>query len=384
MKHRLLKSIQLFHLTLFLLVSFSFAIAQINSRSEIVIPDISGYVTLKCDFHSHTVFSDGEVWPTVRVEEAWQQGLDALALTDHIEYQVHQTDIIKNHNRPFEIASARAEELGIILIKGAEITRAMPPGHFNALFLQDINPLDTRDWQAAIRAANAQGAFVFWNHPGWRQPGEIPIWYNEHSELLQQGLFQGLEIVNEYSFYPLALQWALEKKLTILGNSDVHDPIYSTYDQTRGQHRPLTLVFATEKSAPAIKAALLARRTAVYHQNLLIGEANYLQPIFEQAFEVLNPAVTIVGTGRALIQLRNRSDLPIELQFSLASEEISISESVSIPGHRTVALAVSGKSKTLSGLKAMVIPAVVRNFVIAPDQGLPIALKLEINFIPGK
>ncbi|MDZ7319805.1 MAG: PHP domain-containing protein, partial [candidate division KSB1 bacterium] len=279
-------------------ISLTNNFGQINSRTEINIPDIPGYRTLKCDFHSHTVFSDGEVWPTVRIEEAWQQGLDAIALTDHIEYQVHQADLPKNHNRPFEIASARAEELGIILIKGAEITREMPPGHFNALFLQDINPLDTKDWRVALRAANAQGAFVFWNHPGWRQPNEIPIWYNEHTELLQQGLFQGLEIVNEYSFYPLALQWALEKKLTILGNSDVHDPIYSTYDQTRGQHRPLTLVFAKGKSAAAIQEALRAHRTAVYHQNLLIGDALYLQPIFEQALDMLNPTVTIVGTGR--------------------------------------------------------------------------------------
>ena len=27
----------------------------------------------------HTVFSDGTVWPTVRVTEAWEEGLDAMA-----------------------------------------------------------------------------------------------------------------------------------------------------------------------------------------------------------------------------------------------------------------------------------------------------------------
>ncbi|MFH1268845.1 MAG: PHP domain-containing protein, partial [Planctomycetota bacterium] len=56
-------------------------------RREIQFPDVGGYQTLVCDFHMHTVFSDGQVWPPVRVKEAWSQGLDAIALTDHIEYQ---------------------------------------------------------------------------------------------------------------------------------------------------------------------------------------------------------------------------------------------------------------------------------------------------------
>lgn len=30
-------------------------------RKEINIPDILGYKTLKCDFHIHTIFSDGVV-----------------------------------------------------------------------------------------------------------------------------------------------------------------------------------------------------------------------------------------------------------------------------------------------------------------------------------
>jgi len=43
-------------------------IAQLESRKEVKIPDIPGYLTLKCDFHMHTIFSDGLVWPTVRVD----------------------------------------------------------------------------------------------------------------------------------------------------------------------------------------------------------------------------------------------------------------------------------------------------------------------------
>lgn len=79
----------------------AFALGQ--SRREINFPDILGYKTLKCDLHMHTVFSDGMVWPPVRVDEAWREGLDVISITDHIEYQPHKKDIPTNHNRPYHV-----------------------------------------------------------------------------------------------------------------------------------------------------------------------------------------------------------------------------------------------------------------------------------------
>jgi hypothetical protein len=152
-------------LACFCTVNQSYSTAQEATRHEINIPDIPGYITLKCDFHMHTVFSDGLVWPTVRVTEAWRDGLDAISITDHIEYLPHRNDITVNFNRGYDLALPVANKYGIILIKGAEITRPMPPGHLNALFLKDISLLDTADFMMAIKAAIDQGAFVFWNHP---------------------------------------------------------------------------------------------------------------------------------------------------------------------------------------------------------------------------
>jgi len=73
---------------LVLLLILSVLSSQGQTRKIIYIPDIPGYTTLKCDFHMHTVFSDGTVWPSVRVEEAWLDGLDAISITDHIEYRI--------------------------------------------------------------------------------------------------------------------------------------------------------------------------------------------------------------------------------------------------------------------------------------------------------
>ena len=50
---------------LILLLPAASASAQI--RHEIRVPDMPGFHTLVCDFHMHTVFSDGTVWPTVRI-----------------------------------------------------------------------------------------------------------------------------------------------------------------------------------------------------------------------------------------------------------------------------------------------------------------------------
>ena len=65
--------------------------AQINHTHvpdrAIVFPDVAGYLTLKADLHMHTVFSDGEVWPSVRVQEAQRDSLDIISLTEHLEYQ---------------------------------------------------------------------------------------------------------------------------------------------------------------------------------------------------------------------------------------------------------------------------------------------------------
>lgn len=116
----------------------------------------------------------------VRVKEAWRQGLDVIAVTDHVEYQPHKDDVPTNHDRPYELAAGRAKEMNLLLPKGAEITRDTPPGHFNAIFLEDVARLETEGFVDAVKRANEQGAFVFWNHHGWKGP-EKGRWLEAHT-----------------------------------------------------------------------------------------------------------------------------------------------------------------------------------------------------------
>lgn len=52
-----------------------------------------GRSVLAVDLHTHSVFSDGMVWPDVRVEEAKRDGLFAMAVSEHLEYQPKIADI---------------------------------------------------------------------------------------------------------------------------------------------------------------------------------------------------------------------------------------------------------------------------------------------------
>ena len=353
-------------------------------RREIKIPDVPGYVTLKCDFHMHTVFSDGRVWPSVRPEEAWREGLDAFAITDHIEYQEHKEDVRKDLNRSYELALGSAEALGLQIIKGAEITREMPPGHLNAIFLKDVSALDAEEWKDAIKAAVEQKAFVFWNHPGWKgqQPEGKSVWYAEHTELYEKRQLHGIEIVNGGEYYPLAHKWCLEKKLTMVGNSDVHNPTNLDYEFHKGEHRTVTLVLAKEKSKKAIKEALRDRRTVVYWKNNLIGEEKYLRAIFNESIEIINPDVTIKGEGAVNIQIRNKSEIDFELEADGAVDGIWAPGKIMLYGDKTVLFRIGGKSKKLSGKKKIGMPYKVKNLLIAPEKSLREELIINVKFVP--
>ncbi len=340
--------------------------AQAQVRQEVRLPNIAGYKTLKCDFHMHTVFSDGAVWPTVRVDEAWREGLDVISITDHIEYQPHKDDVPTKHNRPYEIALPRAKERGILLIRGAEITRDTPPGHFNAIFLEDVTPLDTKELLDAMEAATKQGAFIWWNHPNWKP--EKKGWLDIHTELYDKKYMRGIEVVNGLDYEAQVHAWALEKNLTFMGNSDIHDPC--PVDKTTPErHRPMTLVFARDKTSEAVKDALVSGRTTIWYNDQLIGKPEYLQAIFDKAVTIWD----IDYEGDNIIRCAVENDCDIGLKLARADG----------PGPRELVIPPNGKALLKLKVKSVESPTelsyIVQNFLIAPNKGLPVSLT-----IPGQ
>lgn len=325
-----------------------------------------GYKTLKCDLHMHTVFSDGEVWPTVRVDEAVREGLDAIAITDHIEYQPYKEDVPTNFNRPFEIAAEPAKKKGILLIKGAEITRDTPPGHFNAIFLEDIKPLDTNDLPVAVKAANDQDAFVFWNHPGWKP--DKKGWFDIHTQLYENKWLHGIEVANGEDYYADAHKWCLEKTLTMLGNSDIHTPSLIT-QTTPDNHRTMTLVFAEEKTPEALKEALAEGRTAVWCKNQLIGKEDFLDAIFKASVKVGD----IKRKGRRTFNLEIVNNCALNIQLQRLGD-VGPAELL-LPAMGTAVV----QARLPKGAKRIELSYVAKNLLIAPENGLPVKLSAPIQ-----
>ncbi len=281
-------------------------------------PDIPGFVTLKCDLHQHTVFSDGEVWPSIRVMEALRENLDAISLTEHLEYQPHQEDIPHpDRNRSYQLAMEEARDHGLLIIHGSEITRNAPIGHSNAIFISDANPLLSEDPEVPFRMAKEQGAFVFWNHPAWyrQSPSGNPILSEFQRERIAAGELHGIEVINEYDYAEESLALALKHNLTIMGTSDIHGLIDWQYLE-KGGHRPITLVFAREKSPESMKAALFSGNTVAVYNSLMVGRPEYLIPLLRACIKI-NKAGYIPDTDILEVELENvsSSDLLFENQM---------------------------------------------------------------------
>ncbi|HOK08989.1 MAG TPA: hypothetical protein PLT82_06195 [Candidatus Hydrogenedens sp.] len=281
-------------------------------RHEVMVPNVDDFITLKCDFHMHTVFSDGRVWPDLRVIEAWATGLDAIAITDHIEGPVDRPFLTGDDNSSNELAKGTAERYGMILIKGGEITREQPYGHYNALFLKDVNLVDNEDPFTAIENAVKQGAFIQWNHPDWNSATRNKFEFQK--KLLEKGYLHGVEISNGSDWYPHVIDWALENNLTMMGNSDLHGLIMGEFQLDKFQ-RPMTLVFAKEKTEQGIREALDNKRTVVWIADLINGREEWVSKLFLSCVRFGKIQVTNPEKKEGKLIIENISDVPWSIQF---------------------------------------------------------------------
>ena len=321
----------------FITLAFIFSYGNIlskdktNKNRKLFFPNIDNYQTLISDLHQHTVFSDGLVWPSIRVDEAIYDGVDIISMTEHLEYQPHLEDIPNlDRNRVYNLTKKYAEnynsnlenENKLVVINGQEITRSMPPGHVNAIFIEDANTLLHNDSLSGILDANKQKAFLFWNHPAWsaQRSDGIAKLDEFHKFLISNNYLHGIEVVNEVYYSEEAFQIALDNNLTIMGNSDVHGLIDWTFEIPKYGHRPVTLIFSKSKKLSDIKNALFKGRTVVYYNDLLIGKEENLKPLIEKSIEVsitgkINQGYSEDGASTILsIEIKNKCSADLILK----------------------------------------------------------------------
>jgi len=360
--------------------------AAAQERDPLPVPDLPGFKTLKGDFHLHTVFSDGEVWPTVHVRDAWRDGLDVVALTDHVEYHPHAKDVTSDLRRPYEEARSLASDLGIILIPGVEITRPAPgtpatipvgSGHFNVLFVTDPQALEVADLQEALRRARTQGAFVFWDHPGFMGTLE-PRWHPHVEAAYKEGLFQGVELVNGKDFYPAVYPWIAEKGLTILCNSDIHLP---TPPRAVGGPRPITLLFARTADAEGVREALVARRTAAWLGDDVWGAEDHLRGLWQGAVGPWPTSLSARPGQRLALRVQNASAIPFRLRRRSSPPWLPL-EAVTLQARATSLVYLPIARDAPAGRQQVALELEVANLHIGPGRELGVTLPLEITIGP--
>ena len=330
------------------------------------------------DLHIHTVFSDGSVWPDIRVEEARREGLDLIALTEHLEYQPYAEDLPHpDRNRSYEIAlSSLKEGEKLQVIHGSEITRSMPPGHLNAVFIKDANKLlFPNDSLAGIKAASKQGAFVFWNHPNWdvQRSNGIARLDPFHTYLIKNKLLHGIEVVNATTFSEEALQLALDNDLTIMGTSDIHGLTTWNHNIAKGGHRPMTFILTNSKRPQAIKEALFEGKTIVWFEDILIGKEEYIKKVikvnvtFESARYKKDKQILYVT-------IVNHSVLPMQMKYIGEYSLHFNSDWFQLNPYSSKEIAV----KTLKRQKETEMPFEIINAVIAPKKHPEITWKINL------
>lgn len=315
-----------------------------RQRREVILPEVNGYTVYKADLHTHSIFSDGSVTPEFRVQEAWYDGLDVMAVTEHLEYRPYEQKMInflddllpegtKAHNTnftgtgttdkngvksdlnyPVRLAEAAARGYGLTIIPGIEITRTPETiGHYNALFTTDNNAIHDADPLQAFRNAHAQGALVMHNHPGWRRKN-LDI-----SELEQKAydakLIDGIEVMNSSEFYPRAITRALKDGFFMASNTDIHgSTVEEYYIPSDGLFRNMTLILAKDKSLPSLKEALKARRTLAYAYGSIAGEESLLKDLFKASVKT-TVAYTNPSNGNRTVSLSNLSSFSYTIRI---------------------------------------------------------------------
>jgi hypothetical protein len=398
-------------------------------------PDVRGLHTLQADLHQHTVFSDGVVWPHVRVAEARADELDVIAITDHLEWQPHQADLPNpDRNRGYEIARAASQlpdglsegdlwilerraagdeaaiaaqhilsakpdsgpppapRRPVLVLPGAEITRGHSQpgrpalGHVSALLVADVNRLLLSDPLEVLQEVRRQDGFAFWNHP-WSSPPpgdgvcRLGPW---HDGLIRQGLISGIEIANDRSFSEEAFRMALEHDLTMIGSSDIHGLIGAEHPLDRGRLRPITLVFAEDRTEAAVKHALRSRHTAVCFRQTLIGRPEWIEPLLQAclsagtghyqpepgAFSVQERPTTSV----LRVQIRNASGLALLLRGTGPYSIMGDPGPIPVPAHSYVDVAaLTGTRLQHADLRFEVL-----NGLIAPRRHPEVVLPVSI------
>ena len=164
---------------------------------------------------------------------------------------------------------------------------------------------------------------------------------------------------------------ALEENLTILGTSDIHGLIAWDYIEA-GRHRPVTLVFAEERSPESPKEALFKGQTVAVYNGLMVGREAWLLPLLTASVEVTDSQY-IPDTQILKIELRNTTSSDLLLENAMDYTFYSSSPVFELPAGGSTTLQI----KTLEVLEEFTLELRALGAYTAPKQHPVVRWKIQ-------
>ena len=255
---------------------------------------------LMCDFHTHTVYSDGKLTVSELVDFYGERGFDCLCITDHIAERkrlVGKLSNLSNLTLPWsqmeeyfsviEAEKKRAwKKYSMILMAGLEFNKDAILGRSSAHLLGiDLKTPISSDlgMKKLIHAIHAQHALAVASHPHETNStwGRDTLYLWRHQERFAP-LIDAWEIANRDDiFNPVGL-----KRLPFLANSDFHKPSHIYSWKT---------LLTCEKDPRAIKQCIRENQDisiTLYRDASTMARAHQKPaPVIESALSMLNRGV---------------------------------------------------------------------------------------------
>ena len=197
---------------------------------------------LKCNFHTHTTYSDGHYTPTQVVNIYSNEGYDVLAITDH------------NTIAGFSEAYLEGQKLGMTVICGEEVSCLWSDGdnkHVVSLFNNEQIGMKWTDTpvETIFDAVHEVGGIGIVAHP-WIAAGQwVP--------------YRNASYIDGWEATSSPEDWVYTSGLIYLLNHDFHDlaPLSKYW----------TYILAENNTVEGVKDALLAKRIVTYCDGKLVG-----------------------------------------------------------------------------------------------------------------
>jgi hypothetical protein len=148
-----------------------------------------------------------------------------------------------------------------------------------------------------------------------------------------------------------------------MGTSDIHGLIDWDFVGGVAGHRPLTLVFARDRSEASVKEALFNRRTVAVFKELLIGREEFLNPLIQQSLSIKKAvysgkstvlSVTIENKTNTVFTVINRSGYTLHAHHDVLTLQ---------PGDQNII-----ELKTREKLGSVNLSFEILNAVYAPEK----------------